>query len=191
MYKTARRLSTLATTLCCTALLASCCPTGHTLPSPRPYTGTVEQHYHMLKELNKEGVGVTEFGSTLTLILPTQKFFRGTTTDIREPYKATLRRIARLVKTYTESPITVSGHTDKVATTDMQRKNSFYHAQAVAAYLWNHDIPMQHIKVVPEGSYDNVSNTKNPEGAYDNRRVEIHMGLKPTVATEISQTNDA
>lgn len=165
-------------TLLCAALITSCCPKGNTLPSPKPYTDTENQHYHMLRELHKEGVGVIEFGSTLTLILPTDCFFRGTTTQVKEHRKHTLRRIARLIKTYPGVPIYISGHTDKVYTRNQQQRNSFYYAQAVAGYMWNHGISPQQLKVIPDGSLVNVSTNKNPEGAADNRRVEIYIGLK-------------
>ena len=179
MRITASRFLSTVVILICTAFLAACsCNTGNTLPSPKPYSNTESQHYHMLKALNKEGVGVIEFGSTLTLILPTDCFFRGTTTQVKEHRKHTLRRIARLIKSYPGVPIYISGHTDKVYTRNQQQKNSFYYAQAVAGYLWNHGISPQQLKVIPDGSKVNVSTNKNPEGAADNRRVEIYIGLK-------------
>lgn len=181
---TARRIATAAFVALFTAVLAACCPSGHTLPSPKPYTGTVADHYTMLAQLHKQGVGVIEYGSTLTLVLPTDCFFRGTTTQVKEHRKHTLRLIAKLIKTYQGAPVVVSGHTDKVYTANQQQKNSFYYAQAVAGYLWNHGVPMQTVKVVPDASHVNVSTNKNPRGAADNRRVEIYIGLKQeTVVT--------
>ncbi len=167
--------------LVCAALILSGCGCGQKVqqPSPRPYVGQPSEHYAMLTKLHKQGVGVIETGETLTLILPTDCFFRGTTTEVKSWRKGTMQLIARLVKSYHGAPITISGHTDIVYTRGQQQKNSFYYARAVASYLWNHGIPMQHIRVIPDSAKVNVSTNKNPRGAAENRRVEIFIGLKP------------
>ncbi|MDF1654257.1 MAG: OmpA family protein [Coxiellaceae bacterium] len=179
MRSIARRLLlTVLATICVLGLTA--CHKGLQLPSPRPYTGSTTEHYNMLTELHKQGVGVIEVGSTLTLILPTDCFFLNTSTEMKPYRKRTMILIAKLVKTYPQTPITVSGHTDIVYTRQQQQKNSFYYARAVAAYLWNHGVSMRYVRVIPDSAKVNVSTNKNPRGAADNRRVEIYIGLKGT-----------
>lgn len=175
----ARLLHHLAIFLIVSSLLVLCaCHQAPRLPSPLPYTMTSGDHYIALNELRKEGVGIIEVGSTLTLILQTDCFFQGTGTTLKPHRAYTLNLISKVANSYPNTPITVSGHTDIVPTTPEQDALSFYYAQAVAAYLWKHGVPMQYVRVMPDGSRINVSRMSTTQGAADNRRVEIYIGVR-------------
>jgi outer membrane protein OmpA-like peptidoglycan-associated protein len=139
---------------------------------------TMGDHYILLNKLRKQGVGIIEIGSTLTLIMQTDCFFQGTSTKLKPHRAYTLDLVAQLVKSYPNTPVTVSGHTDIVPTSKRQKSKTFDYAQVIASYLWNHGVPMQHVRVVADGSKYNVSKMSTSQGAADNRRVELYIGVR-------------
>lgn len=168
----------LLATLCCAPLLSACHHRAARFPSPLPYTMTMGDHYILLNKLRKQGVGIIEIGSTLTLIMQTDCFFQGTSTKLKPHRAYTLDLVAQLVKSYPNTPVTVSGHTDIVPTSKRQKSKTFDYAQVIASYLWNHGVPMQHVRVVADGSKYNVSKMSTSQGAADNRRVELYIGVR-------------
>ena len=142
-----------------------------------PYRVSSSNHHNQLKQLNRQGVGVIELGQTLTLILPEQSFFKGSTTQIIEQRKYTLYQISDLISTYRNAPITVSGYTDDVFTRTDRKQMALFTAQGVAAFLWNHGLPMSRVSIKAKATKNQVASNRTPNGASANRRVEIHVGL--------------
>jgi intracellular multiplication protein IcmN len=141
------------------------------------YNMPVKQHHQLLHELNRQGVGVIEVGQTLRLILPTDSFFRGTSTSVKEWRKYTLYLIGSLVNSYPNAPVHVTGNTDNVYTLHDRKEHSIFTAKAIASYLWNHGTNINRIKIAGKGDQDSIASNQTPKGAAYNRRVVVYIGL--------------
>jgi outer membrane protein OmpA-like peptidoglycan-associated protein len=170
-----RRLALGATAIIFAAGLSGCAR------SPKVYsmvyTNSAKDHYALLRELNRQGIGVIEIGQTLQLVLPTNTFFKKATTSVKQWRKYTLYLVGKMVRSYPDAPVTVSGNTDNVFTRQDRQQQSLFTATAVASYLWNHGESMDRVKIAARGDQDTVSSNKTPNGTAANRRVEVYIGL--------------
>lgn len=169
------RLITTAVIITTTLALGACAQQATIYG--KPYNMTYKQHNHLLQLLHHHGVGIVELGQTLRLVLPSDSFYQGTSTQIITWRKYTLYNVASLIRSYQDAPIVVSGYTDDTYNKHEQHQRSLYTAQGVAAYLWNHGVSMQRIKVRAMGTQHSVSSNTTPKGAAQNRRMTITIGL--------------
>ncbi|QLH41683.1 MAG: OmpA family protein [Coxiellaceae bacterium] len=147
------------------------CPPYKPPPSPPPCGEIVDK-------LKLYGVQVIQVGDTLRIILPTDDYFRGTSTTELQPGRAPyLYKIATLLQCgcYEGYPVHVNGYTDEVGTPNQRRARARQRAQTIAAYLWADGIPLQRMQVAGYGAADALSSNETVVGSSNNRRVEITM----------------
>lgn len=68
----------------------------------------------LIKELQKQDIQFIQYGDTMTLIVPTDRYFQFNSPRLDEICYAGLNNIVRLLKRYPCSPIFVAGFTDDV-----------------------------------------------------------------------------
>ncbi|OGT52720.1 MAG: hypothetical protein A3F17_03405 [Gammaproteobacteria bacterium RIFCSPHIGHO2_12_FULL_41_15] len=134
----------------------------------------------LVAELRSGGVQIVQQGSRLQLILPTDKFFRLQTIQLKEEQADTMERIALYLKYFlknhpTSTDITVSGYTDTVYNKVERQKLSRQYAEVVASYLWNQGFNQDQLRVTGYGSQHPVASITTPRGSSYNRRVVIQV----------------
>lgn len=86
--------------------------------------------------------------------------------------KASLRKLAEILREDTTTDIAIIGHTDKVGTYEANVKLSKDRAYAVENYLQDCNVSPAQFKVVKGVAYDEYDENKSAD---QNRRVEIYM----------------
>lgn len=112
-------------------------------------------------------------GDENTIILPTDKFFiPGGPTLYTDSYPA-LNIIVADIKRYNSPTLTVTGFTDNMGTQCYSCWLAKVRAQAIASYLWVHDIPVCEIKVKSYGQDEPIASFRTLTGKTLDRHVEI------------------
>ena len=136
--------------------------------------------HDLLTEMQNEGVQVIQQGSRLILVLPTDKFFVLTSTQLKDRQAPTLEMISLYLRNYikkhhTVFPIKVYAYTDEVPTRADRYDYSNQYAQVIAAYMWSHGFTPQQMQVVGYGAEHAIANNRTAAGSAYNRRVVIQV----------------
>ena len=130
----------------------------------------------LIKELKRLDIQYIEYGDTVTLVVPTDKYYVFNSARFNELCFPGLSDLIKLIKKFPKCcPIYVAGFTDNVGSRYSKNRMSQARAERMVSFLWANDIPA--LRLVAEGYGD-----KNPVGdnhlihgsAY-NRRVEIQL----------------
>lgn len=162
-----------------TAALSAC---HHNAPmitdasDKRPFT---PYQANLVARIKTGGGVVVKQGSTIEILLSTDKFFRTGTTNLRNRKLDTLNEVASLLKSQMASHpkyrIDVIGHTDTIFSRAHRKPLSKQYAEEVAAYLWHRGIPQKRVNVLGVGSSSPIASNKTPKGSAYNRRVVIKL----------------
>ncbi|MFT3974695.1 MAG: OmpA family protein [Amaricoccus sp.] len=129
------------------------------------------------KELNAAladtGATVVNTGTTLVVTLPESVTFDTGSSRLHQDYVDEIAFIARSLREYPNSIVTVVGHTDNVGSTKYNQALSERRAAAVAEVLTQNNVPATRIHVVGMGYHQPVASNDTPGGRAQNRRVEI------------------
>ncbi|KTD40382.1 C-OmpA-like family protein CmpA [Legionella parisiensis] len=140
----------------------------------------------IIKELNKENIQYVQYGDTMTLIVPVDKYFMFQSPRLNEVCYPGLENIIRLLRFYPNSPVYVAGFTDNVGTRRHKKLMSQAQAETMLTFLWANNIPAQLLKAEGYGDKNDVGDNKLIHGSAFNRRIEIqwfnNYGIK-TCAT--------
>lgn len=128
---------------------------------------------YIIKELKKRDIQYIEYGDTMTLIIPTDKYYLFNSPRLNEIRYPGLAYIIKLLKLYPQSPIYVAGFTDNVGSKQHKRKLSQAQAETMMTYLWSNNIPSRQLKAEGYADKFDISNNKLIHGSAQNRRVEI------------------
>jgi len=131
--------------------------------------------------IRQNGAQIIKQGARLQIIIPTDKFFRAQTTQVRSHQIDTLRMIAEYLKNHLQqyqvsNVITVTGYSDTVFLKQHQYQLSRQYAEVIASYLWNQGFSQHQIRVRGAGSSNTVANPRTAPGSGANRRVIIQVG---------------
>lgn len=127
----------------------------------------------IVKELRKQNIQFVEYGDTMTLIVPTDKYFMFQSPRLTELCYPGLNNIVRLLKLYPQSPIYVAGFTDNVGSRFHKRMLSQAQAETILTFLWANGIQAYRLKAEGYGDKNTVSENKLIHGSAQNRRIEI------------------
>lgn len=127
----------------------------------------------IIKELNKENIEYIQYGDTMTLIVPVDKYFMFESPRLNEICYPGLLNIIRLLKFYPLSPVYVAGFTDNIGSNRHKRLLSQAQAETMLTFLWANNIPAQSLKAEGYGDKNDVGDNKLIHGSAYNRRIEI------------------
>lgn len=127
----------------------------------------------LVKQLSKQSIQFVEYGDTMTLLVPTDKYFLFMSPRLNELCYPGLLNIVKLLKLYPESPIYVAAFTDNVGSTRHKRLLSQAHAETMMSYLWAHGISSVQLKAEGYGDKHTIGDNHVIHGSAYNRRVEI------------------
>lgn len=137
----------------------------------------------LIAELRKENIEYIEYGSTMTLIVPTDKYyeFNQPTFDNLE-YKG-LNAINKLLKYYPESPIYVAAFSDNIGSRAHKRKLTQGQAETMLTFLWSNGFKSAQLFSQGYGDDYPVGDNVLIHGSAFNRRVEIQFFKKKIAGT--------
>ncbi len=136
----------------------------------------------VINTLQSQDIQVVEYGNTVTLIVPTDKYFLVNTPRFNKLNNYGLNNIVKLLKLYPRTPIYVAGFTDDVGSRERKIKMSQAQAETMITYLWANDIPARLLQAEGYGDKYPVSDNKLTHGSAQNRRLEIQWFSAPVEA---------
>lgn len=89
--------------------------------------------------------------------------------------KASLQKMADILKKYDKTEITVAGYTDNVGTMSYNQQLSERRANAVRAYLNEQGVKASRMTVMGFGPDNPIASNDTADGRAQNRRVELHI----------------
>lgn len=128
---------------------------------------------NIIKGLKEHDIQFVQYGDTMTLIVPTDRYFYFNSPRINELCYPGLMDMVKLLRFYKCSPIFVAGFTDDVGAKKHKRLLTQSQAEAMVTFLWANGIPAQ--KLTPEGYADKhpIGDNDTIRGSAFNRRLEI------------------
>ena len=141
------------------------------------------QEKKLRDELQGTGVGVQKDKATgaISLIMPGNITFPTAQSSIKPDFFATLNSVAKTLKEFNKTTITVSGHTDNVGRDDYNMKLSQDRANAVTQYLVSQGVPASRINSVGFGKTKPIADNSTEVGRAQNRRVTIDINPPDSV----------
>ncbi|RUR13750.1 C-OmpA-like family protein CmpA [Legionella sp. km772] len=127
----------------------------------------------IVKQLKKESIQFVEYGDTMTLIIPTDKYFMFMSPRLNELCYPGLMNVVKLLKLYPQSPIYVAGFTDNVGSRRHKKLMSQAQAETMMTYLWANGIRSIQLKAEGYGDKNTIGDNMVVHGSAYNRRIEI------------------
>lgn len=136
--------------------------------------GYMDYQEKLLRDkLANSQVDVERAGNQIKLVMPESITFATGSAALNQSAHGSLNSVAEVLATYTDTTITVSGHTDSTGTDAINNPLSQQRAQAVANFLTGRGVAANRITTVGHGSRMPVASNATVEGRAKNRRVEI------------------
>lgn len=127
----------------------------------------------ILLELQKQDIMFIEYGDTVTLIIPTDRYYLFNSPQLNDICYPGLNNIIRLLKFYPCSLIYVAGFTDDVGSRRHNKLLSQARAEAMLTFLWAHNINAKRLHAEGYGEKHAVGDNIMIRGSAYNRRVEL------------------
>lgn len=146
-----------------------------------------ESKPYIIKQLQQRDIQYVEYGDTMTLIVPTDKYYFFNSPRLNDIRYPGLIYIVKLLNLYPKSPIYVAGFTDNVGSKEHKRKLTQAQAETMMTYLWSNNIPSRQLKAEGYGDKFDISDNKLIHGSAQNRRIEIQWIRGKEVQPQIVQ----
>jgi outer membrane protein OmpA-like peptidoglycan-associated protein len=134
----------------------------------------------IINELRKQDIEVITYGDTMTLLVPTDRYFIFNSAHLNDVCYQGLNAIVRLIKYHSCGPIYVAGFTDNVGTRYHKNKLSQAQAEAMLTFLWAYGIPAQRFRAEGYGDKHAIGDNHLIHGSAYNRRIEIQWMTAPS-----------
>lgn len=144
----------------------------------------------LIRDLNKQNIQFVQYGDTMTLVIPTDKYFMFASPRINEICYPGLINVIRLLKLYPNSPIYVAGFTDNVGSRLHKKRLSQAQAETMLTFLWANNIQAYRLKAEGYGDKNTISENALIHGSAQNRRIEIQWftGLVAQAQSQVFYT---
>lgn len=138
----------------------------------------------LLKEIQKQDMQYIAYGDTMTLVIPTDRYFQFNSPRLNDICYPGLNNIIRLLKYYPDSPVYVAAFTDDVGTRYHKKMLSQAQAETMLTFLWANDIRAQLLHAEGYGDKHDVGDNQWIRSSAYNRRIEIQWLNGPMPATQ-------
>lgn len=127
----------------------------------------------LIRKLQKCDIQFVQYGDTMTLVIPTDKYFMFESPRLNEIRYVGLQHIIDLLRLYPDSFIYVAGFTDNVGTEHHKDLLSQAQAESMMTFLWANGIQSQRLKPEGYGDKNTVADNALIHASAMNRRIEI------------------
>ncbi len=130
------------------------------------------------------GVAVTQTqDNQLKLNIPSDISFDTGRADIKPNLRPILDQFANGLANQPNTEIRIVGHTDNVGSNATNDPLSMQRAQAARDYLSSRGVAASHVSIAGRGEHEPVADNSTEAGRARNRRVEIFLAERSSVAT--------
>lgn len=136
------------------------------------------QEKKLRESLANTGVEVAREGNQIKLTMPESVTFATGRYDLSPHAQSSLDKAAQTLAMYTDTTISIIGHTDSTGNDEINNPLSQNRANSVAQYLNSRGVAASRMSVAGRGSYQPIASNATPEGRAQNRRVEILINPK-------------
>lgn len=133
------------------------------------------QEAELRQELQGTGVQVQRNGDQLDLIMPGNVTFNTNEYSIRQNFFPVLDSVAQILYKFTDTRLTVTGHTDSTGSRDYNYNLSNRRATSVANYLAGAGIDQGRLITQGVGPDQPIASNDTEQGRAMNRRVELQI----------------
>lgn len=133
------------------------------------------QEQKLREELRGTGVSVTREGDNITLNMPGNITFATDSAALNPEFFDVLESVAKVIKEYEKTLVSVTGHTDSTGPDDYNQQLSERRAATVASYLNQRGVSTDRMVIIGYGEQRPIASNGTPEGRAKNRRVEITL----------------
>lgn len=127
----------------------------------------------IIKALSKCSIQYVQYGDTMTLIIPTDKYYMFASPRLNELYAKGLLEVVDLLRLYPDSPVYVAGFTDNVGSKLHKKRLSQAQAETMLTFLWANGIKANLLKAEGYEDKNTVADNHLIHGSAMNRRIEI------------------
>lgn len=133
----------------------------------------------VIRDLQKQDIQYIKYGDSITLLVPTDRYFLFNSSRINDICYPGLNNIVKLIKYYPRTPIYVAAFTDDVGTPHHKKMLSQAQAETMLTFLWAYDIPAQRLHAEGYADQHDIGNNHWIHGSAYNRRIEIQWLTNP------------
>ena len=134
---------------------------------------------NLLKAIKDEDIQYTQYGNTITLLIPTDRYFIFDSPQLNDICFPGLNNVVRLLSYYPDSPIFVAAFTDDVGSRYHKKMLSQARAETMLTFLWANGIHAQRLRAEGYGDKHDIGDNKLIRGSAYNRRIEIQWLISP------------
>ncbi len=147
--------------------------------------GLYKNNQHsLIKEIQKQDMEYIAYGDTMTLVVPTDRYFLFNSPLLNDICYPGLNNIVRLLKYYPNSPVYVAAFTDNIGTRHHKNILSQAQAETMITFLWANNIPAQLLHAEGYGDKHDVGDNQWIHSSAYNRRIEIQWLNGPIALTQ-------
>ena len=129
---------------------------------------------------NDEDMQFIEYGDSITLIIPTDRYYLFNSPHLNDLCYKGLNNIIKLIKLYPDTPVYVAAFTDNIGSKHHKRMLSQARAETMLTFLWAHDINAQRLHAEGYSDKHDVGDNHLIHGSAFNRRIEIQWLKTPS-----------
>lgn len=136
----------------------------------------------IIRDLQEHEIQYIEYGDTITLVVPTDRYFMFNSPRFNQLCYPGLANIIRLIQMYPQCPIYIAGFTNDVGSRYHKKTLTQAQAEAMLTLLWANNIHAQRLNAEGYGDKHPVGDNKLIHGSAHNRRLEIQWFRNCSVA---------
>ncbi|MFC3908166.1 OmpA family protein [Legionella dresdenensis] len=141
----------------------------------------------VLRDLQREDIQVIKYGDTVTLIVPTDRYYTFNSPRFNEICYRGLANIVNLIRMYPQcNTVYIAGFTDDIGSRKHKNMLSQAQAETMLTFLWANGIQAHRLNAEGYGDKHPVSDNKIIHGSAQNRRLEIQWTCEPVNNSRVS-----
>lgn len=140
----------------------------------------IDAHTTLVDKLENRGVKIFVLGDQVLIVLPSNRIFDDTTSNINYSAYTTLDLVAQLIGNYTNMSVKVAAYTNDSGTPQIDRVLSRQQADNVAKALWKRGVNTRLLYAEGYGGTHLVTRNSLDWKCSENYRIEITFEKLPT-----------
>ena len=133
------------------------------------------QEAEVRRQLQGSGVSVKRVGNDLVLNMPSDITFNSGSSNLKSEFSSTLNSVALVLKKYTKTSISITGHTDSDGSDSYNQQLSVSRASSVAYDLNGRGVSGNRLLTQGAGESQPIADNGTSAGKAANRRVELRI----------------
>ncbi len=129
----------------------------------------------LIRDLALHEIYYVEYGDTMTLVVPTDRYFLFNSPRFNQLCFPGLYDIVKLIQKYAHCPVYVAAFTNDVGYREHKKRLTQAQAETMLTFLWANGIPARYLNAEGYADKHPVGDNKLIHGSAQNRRLEIQF----------------